>query len=222
MGTKKNFAVAAMCVMVMALSGCAGGKEQQPSALIPTEDVSAGNDNEVQNRTDDDMEQKETEIQADFSQNEEDMTQGQTDAELEEELKQYRQEREDTIQESNGLLEIGSPDESNYSFDLSKSYYISQFDTREMTEAYAAARIYVTDSLGIEPDTKMVTYMCIDPRILNIYEDEDKGVAAGYDNNNIFVCEYCNEDGVWQYLILVREGKGSEWSVIHNGISYKE
>ena len=72
MGTKKNFAVAAMCVMVMALSGCAGGKEQQPSALIPTEDVSAGNDNEVQNRTDDDMEQKETEIQADFSQNEED------------------------------------------------------------------------------------------------------------------------------------------------------
>ena len=165
MGTKKNFAVAAMCVMVMALSGCAGGKEQQPSALIPTEDVSAGNDNEVQNRTDDDMEQKETEIQADFSQNEEDMTQGQTDAELEEELKQYRQEREDTIQESNGLLEIGSPDESNYSFDLSKSYYISQFDTREMTEAYAAARIYVTDSLGIEPATKMVTYMCIDPRI---------------------------------------------------------
>ena len=222
MGTKKNFAVAAMCVMVMALSGCAGGKEQQPSALIPTEDLSAGNDNEVQNRTDDDMEQKETEIQADFSQNEEDMTQGQTDAELEEELKQYRQEREDTIQESNGLLEIGSPDESNYSFDLSKSYYISQFDTREMTEAYAAARIYVTDSLGIEPGTKMVTYMCIDPRILNIYEDEDKGVAAGYDNNNIFVCEYCNEDGVWQYLILVREGKGSEWSVIHNGISYKE
>ena len=222
MGTKKNFAVAAMCVMVMALSGCAGGKEQQPSALIPTEDVSAGNDNEVQNRTDDDMEQKETEIQADFSQNEEDMTQGQTDAELEEELKQYRQEREDTIQESNGLLEIGSPDESNYSFDLSKSYYISQFDTREMTEAYAAARIYVTDSLGIEPATKMVTYMCIDPRIWNIYEDEDKGVAAGYDNNNIFVCEYCNEDGVWQYLILVREGKGSEWSVIHNGSSYKE
>lgn len=222
MGTKKNFAVAAMCVMVMALSGCAGGKEQQPSALIPTEDVSAGNDNEVQNRADDDMQQNETEIQADFSQNEEDMTQGQTDAELEEELKQYRQEREDAIQESNGLVEGGSPDESNYSFDLSKSYYISRFDTKEVTEAYAAARIYVTDSLGIEPDTKMVTYMCIDPRILNIYEDEDKGVAAGYDNNNIFVCEYCNEDGVWQYLILVREGKGSEWSVIHNGISYKE
>lgn len=222
MGTKKNFAVAAMCVMVMVLSGCAGGKEQQPSALVPTEDVSAGNDNEVQKRTDDDMQQNETEIQADFSQNEEDMTQGQTDAELEEELKQYRQEREDAIQESNGLVEGGSPDESNYSFDLSKSYYISRFDTKEVTEAYAAARIYVTDSLGIEPDTKMVTYMCIDPRILNIYEDEDKGVAAGYDNNNIFVCEYCNEDGVWQYLILVRGGKGSEWSVIHNGISYKE
>ena len=64
--------------------------------------------------------------------------------------------------------------------------------------------------------------MCIDPRILNIYDAEDKGVAAGYDNNNIFVCEYCKEEGVWQYLILVREGRGSEWNVIHNGTSYKE
>ncbi|MCI8898827.1 MAG: hypothetical protein HFI61_13645 [Lachnospiraceae bacterium] len=222
MGKKKNFAAAVVCVMVMELAGCAGGNEQEPSASIPMEEVSTGNDNEVQNRTEDNMQQKETETQEAFSRNEEDMTQGQTDAELEEELKQYRQEREDAIQESNGLVEGGSPDESNYSFDLSKSYYISRFDTKEVTEAYAAARIYVTDSLGIEPDTKMVTYMCIDPRILNIYEDEDKGVAAGYDNNNIFVCEYCNEDGVWQYLILVREGKGSEWSVIHNGISYKE
>ena len=105
---------------------------------------------------------------------------------------------------------------------MSKSYYTSQFDTREITGAYAAARIYVTDSLGIQPITKMVTYMCIDPRILNIYDVEDKGVAAGYDNNNIFVCEYCKEEGVWQYLILVREGRGSDWNVIHNGTSYKE
>ena len=215
MGKKKNFKVIMVCVMVMALSGCASGNEPKPDTLIQTENFSTGNDNAVQNKTDDNT-------QPAFSKNDEDMTQQQTDTELEEELKKYRQEREDEIQESNGLVEGGSPDEEKYSFDLSKSYYTSQFDTREVTEAYAAARIYVTDSLGIKPITKMVTYMCIDPRILNIYDAEDKGVAAGYDNNNIFVCEYCKEEGVWQYLILVREGRGSEWNVIHNGTSYKE
>lgn len=42
------------------------------------------------------------------------------------------------------------------------------------------------------------------------------------DSSNIFVCEYCNGDGEWQYLILVRDGKGSAWSVLHDGSSYKE
>ena len=126
------------------------------------------------------------------------------------------------IQETNGLVEGGSPDEGNYSFDMSGSFYTSRFDTRETTEAYAAARIYVTDILGLKPSTKMVTYMCIDPRVLAIYDDENKGVAAGYDSSDIFICEYCNEDGVWQYLILVRDGKGGAWSVIHDGSSYKE
>lgn len=28
--------------------------------------------------------------------------------------------------------------------------------------------------------------------------------------------------GNWQYLILVRDGKDSDWSVIHYGGSYKE
>lgn len=146
----------------------------------------------------------------------------QTDAELEKELERYRQERDDTIQETNGLLEGGSPVESNYTFDLSGTRYTDQFDTREITEGYAAARIYVTDTLGLKPSTKQVVYMCVDPRMLAIYEDEEKGVASGYDNNNIFVCEYCGEDDVWQYLILVREGKGSQWEVVHNGGGYKE
>ncbi len=220
MEKKKNFAAIAVYVMVMALSGCAGEKEPKPDTSIQDtsiqgEDFPAKTDNEVQNKTDDNM-------QPAFSKNDKDMAQEQTDAELEEELKKYRQEREDEIQESNGLVEGGSPDEDHYSFDLSKSYYTSQFDTREMTQAYAAARIYVTESLGIKPITKMTAYMCIDPRILNIYDDEDKGVAAGYDNNNIFVCEYCREDGVWQYLILVRESRESKWNVIHNGTRYKK
>lgn len=193
MKNKKNFVMAAVCVMVMCLAGCGNGSEKVPEESIQAEILPMGEGNGEQ-----------------------------SDIELEEELKRYRQEREDNIQESNGLVEGGSPDEDNYSFDMSGTFYSGQFDTREATEAYAAARIYVTDTLGIKPSTKMTTYMCIDPRILEIYEDEDKGVAAGYDNNNIFVCEYCNEEGVWKYLILVRDGKGSAWNVIHNGNSYKE
>ena len=161
-------------------------------------------------------------MQTPAPENNEGSVNGQTDVELEEELKNYRQEREDMIQDADGLVEGGSPDEDNYTFDMSGLFYTSRFDTRETTEAYAAARIYVTDTLGIKPSTKMVTYMCIDPRVLAIDDDENKGVAAGYDSSNIFVCEYCNGNGVWQYLILVRDGKGSAWSVIHDGSSYKE
>ena len=161
-------------------------------------------------------------MQTPTPENDEGSAEEQTDAQMEEELKKYRQEREDMIQEANGLVEGGSPDEDNYSFDMSGSFYTSRFDTRETMEAYAVARIYVTDTLELKPSTKMVTYMCIDPRVLAIYDEEDKGVAAGYDSSNIFVCEYCNEDGVWQYLILVRDGKGSAWSVIHDRSSYKE
>ncbi len=163
-----------------------------------------------------------SQVQAPSPENDKGAVAGQEDGNLEEELKNYRQEREDMIQEANGLVEGGSPKEDNYSFDMSGSFYTSRFDTRETTQAYAAARVYVTDTLGIKPSTKMVAYMCMDPRVLAIYDDQDKGVAAGYDSSDIFVCEYCNGDGVWQYLILVRDGKGSPWSVIHDGSSYKE
>ena len=88
-------------------------------------------------------------MQTPIAENDEGSVEEQTDAQLEEELKSYRQEREDMIQEANGLVEGGSPDEDNYSFDLSGSFYTGRFDTREITDAYAAARIYVTDTLGL-------------------------------------------------------------------------
>lgn len=202
MCNKKNFMAAAVFVMMIGLTGC--GEKEQKAAEPPVQ----------------------LEVQTPSSENQEEAAdmpaQEETDVELEEELERYRQEREDMIQEANGLVEGGSPEESNYSFDMSGSFYGSQFDTRETTEAYAAASAYITDELGVTPETKMKTYMCIDPRILAIYDEEDKGVAAGYENNNIFVCEYKNEEGTWQYLILVRDKKGSAWHVIHNGSSYKE
>lgn len=217
MRNKKNFIMAVVCVLGIGLVACGSEPEAVSNKSKQTEDVSVGENHREQNK-----EQGDTQKQASVSETSKESKGEVTDAQLEEELKRYRQERENNIRKSNGLIEGGSPDEANYSFDMSKSFYQEQFDIRELTEGYAAARAYVTNTLGIEPDTKMATYMCIDPRILEIYTDDDKGVAAGYDNNNIFVCEYCNEDGVWQYLILVRDGKGSAWEVIYNGSSYKE
>ncbi len=238
MGNKKIFVMAAMCIFVIGSAGCGYGSRQVPKESVQTEVFPIDEGNEEQSSIDDNV-QNRTEMQPSFETGESiwgeesgselkeeepdiESEKEQSDIELEEELKRYRQEREDSIQESNGLVEGGSPEEDNYSFDMSGSSYTEQFDTLEMTEAYAAARIYITDTLGIKPDTKMTTYMCIDPRILEIYDDEDKGVAAGYDNSNIFVSEYCNEEGVWEYLILVRDGKGSAWEVIHHGNSYKK
>ena len=224
MKNKKLFTAMVVFVMVTGLAGCAKESGNEPDAPIQIESSAIEDERESKEDADvsDTQKQGESQVQTPIPENDEGSVDEQTDAQLDEELKNYRQEREDMIQEANGLVEGGSPDEDNYSFDMSESFYTSRFDSRETTEAYAAARIYVTDTLGLKPSTKMVTYMCIDPRILAIYDDEDKGVAAGYDSSNIFVCEYCNGDGVWQYLILVRDGKGGAWSVIHDGSSYKE
>lgn len=222
MRNAKFFTAIMVCSIVVCLEGCANEGGNEPNTPIQIESSAIRDENKEYADVSDTWIQEEAHVQTPVPENNEDTVDEHTDSELEEELKNYRREREDMIQESNGLVEGGSPDEDNYSFDMSGSFYASQFDTREITEAYAAARIYVTDTLGIKPSTKMVTYMCIDPRVLAIYDDEDKGVAAGYDSSNIFVCEYCNGDGVWQYLILVRDGKGSAWSVIHDGSSYKE
>lgn len=218
MCNKKNFMAAAVFVMMTGLTGC--GEKEQKAAETPVQLEVQTPSSENQEETADTPVQEE--VQTSSSEENENAAQGETDVELEGELERYRQEREDMIQEANGLVEGGSPEESNYSFDMSGSFYGSQFDTRETTEAYAAASAYITDELGVTPETKMKTYMCIDPRILAIYDEEDKGVAAGYENDNIFVCEYKNEEGTWQYLILVRDRKGSAWHVIHNGSSYKE
>lgn len=201
----KNYTVTAVCVMMIGLTGCGNVNREVSDDPIKTEITVIGKDEE----------------QAESVQSSEHDKEEQADSE-QEELKNYRQEREDAIIEVNGLVEGGSPDENNYSFDMSGLDYAGQFDTKEMAQAYAAAKIYVTDILGIKPNTKMTTYMCIDPKMLAIYEDEDKGVAAGYDNNNIFLCEYCNEEDVWQCLVLVRDSKDSPWNVIHNGNSYKK
>ena len=136
---------------------------------------------------------------------------------IEEELAAYRAEREAGVSSSGGYLMVKAPNEENYHYGIGESIdHISGFDSRELNEAYETAGAYVRDTLNLESEV----WGCVDPRMNAIYEDEDTGVANGYDADDIFLCEY-NDNGNWQYLILVKEGKGSDWEVLYHGSSYK-
>lgn len=138
--------------------------------------------------------------------------------ELEQSLSEYRKQREENIKVEKGMLIGRSSKEEDFDDEgLNKP----NFDTREMRKAYEAAKKYVIKNLEIIPKTKLTVYECIDPRINAIYGDEDKGVATGYENENIYVCEY-DHNGRYQYLILVRDSKEGAWEVIHHGDSYQE
>jgi hypothetical protein len=141
-----------------------------------------------------------------------------TDAEenIEEELADYRAEREKGTSSHGNYTMVELPNEENYNKIGDSNDYTSRFDSRELNEAFEVAGAYVKDTLNLESEV----WSCIDPRMIAIYEDEDKGVASGYDADNIFLCEF-NNNGSWQYLILVREGKSSDWEVLYQGSSYK-
>ena len=124
---KKLFTTMVAFAMVMGLAGCAKGSGNEPDAPIQIE--SSVIREERENKEDADA--SDTQMQALLPENNGGSVEKQTDAQLEEELKNYRQEREDMIQETNGLVEGGSPDEDNYSFDMSGSFYTSRFDTRD-------------------------------------------------------------------------------------------
>lgn len=138
---------------------------------------------------------------------------------LDESLLRYREEREKSNEKmSDGTVLVVEPNEDEYDIDFSGYEYMSSlFDTREKTEAFEAALKYLKDAYGIEK-----AYWCIDPKIYELYGSEEKGVANGYEDSNIFVAEYTGLDGEWNYLILVREEKGSEWKVVGDGKDYKE
>lgn len=147
------------------------------------------------------------------------------DKEAEDALKKFREEREKTtnmpLVNSNGATGYGAPNEEEFGISADDSGYTTRFDAGELNEAYETAKKYVEETLCIEKETQSSVYPCVDPEITQIYSEEDKGVANGYTPDNIFVCEYCHE-GIWNYLILVREAKGEPWNVIHSGSSYKE
>lgn len=230
---KRSFIAGLLCILIMGLTACSDEKDDtlgvqplQPESISTEKGI-----DEQDETTISDTERTETqgtesngpETQQHGTQSESQQDQSDADEDLEERLAQYRSERESmtNVAMGNGVSGYGAPNAENYGFQTDTANYMQNFDSRELNKAYETAKKYVTDTLTITVETNAVVYACADPRITEIYEAEDKGVADGYDAGNIFVCEYC-DNGTWQYLILVRDGKGSDWSVIHHGSSYKE
>ena len=140
-----------------------------------------------------------------------------TTEQLEKEMAAYRAEREKGESSLGNYTLAKLPSEENYKYGIGGSdSYTVRFDARELNEAYKVANDYVEETLKLKSEA----WECIDPRMTAIYEDEDKGVANGYEADNIFLCEY-NDNGTWQYLILVREEKGADWKALYHGGSYK-
>ncbi len=237
MKRKKIFLGLVLFAMVMGITACSMSKDDtSETQIMQPESISAEKENDGQEKAgshdiqvgvEREDENKGTEVQQsekqELQQPERQQVQNEADADLEERLAQYREERESmtNVAMGNGVSGYGAPNAENFGFQADTADYMQNFDSRELNKAYETAKKYVTETLKISVETNAVVYPCIDPGITEIYEAEDKGVADGYDSENIFVCEYC-DNGNWQYLILVRDGKDSDWSVIHYGGSYKE
>lgn len=132
-------------------------------------------------------------------------------------LSVYRADREKAQKTIEGGYVLAvEPNEENYAYGVGDTSYAARFDTKELNKAFQAAEDYIRDTLQIADAS---VYACVDPRMTAIYDDSDKGVADGYDADNIFLCEY-SDQGSWHYLILVREGKGADWTVLFHGDQY--
>lgn len=227
MRNNKRFIAAMACVMVMGLTACGSGDDnaanniQQVEPIPFTENMEQDGSDIEEHGEIGTQQVTETQNVIDTQEAQEQVAPD-SDEELEEKLAAYREARENAKPTSlgNGVTMGGSVSEDEYGISYDASI-LETFDSREIAEAYGTANTYVEDTLGISVETRNTTYHCVDPRIWAIYSAEDKGVANGYDPENIYVVEYC-DNGTWQYLILVREGKGSAWKVIHHGSSYME
>lgn len=148
----------------------------------------------------------------------------QRDTEIDKELARIRKERKESFTSSGGFSSVVTatghdlPGQSKNMPDFSQESYES-----EMQRAKAIAD-YIKNELKVpEKEYGYNQSSCDDPRMNAIYDDEDKGVAKGYENENISIEEFETEkDDVYSYLILGRDSKDSPWKVIHHGNSYKE
>lgn len=142
----------------------------------------------------------------------------QQDSELDKALAEVRKEAKAGMKEKDGkmlyMVPSGSTipgyvqDPNDFSVEVSEDIFETIF-------AYLEKK-------GIDTKANGTIGSCYDPRMNKIYEDEDKGVAKGYENKDIFVAEYeTKKTGVYSYLIVVRDKNGN-WSVLYDGTNYKD
>lgn len=148
----------------------------------------------------------------------------QKDSELDKKIAAMREFRKNNQKSENGsMTEISEVDTDLPGQTKNKP----NFDDEEIRKITEASADYLSKKFDINKNdfekTKQINAStCIDPRINAIYDDDNKGVAEGYENENISVEEYEDKDGTYKYLILVKDRETGEWSVIHDGESYKK
>lgn len=144
----------------------------------------------------------------------------QRNTELDKALAKIRKDYKNSIVVKNGSITSKSDDGTRLP---GQSKNIPDIELNE--DFFAFVNEYIEKELKIPPKDEKgyLIQPTFDPRLNAIYDDEDKGVAKGYDNDNIVIIEYETEkEDVYSNLIIVRDSKKSPWKVIYNGNSYKE
>ncbi|MFV0343890.1 MAG: hypothetical protein ACK5JH_13550 [Anaerocolumna sp.] len=149
----------------------------------------------------------------------------QKDTELNKVLTDMRTYRKDNVKFENGSVTTFAMNDSQITGQTKNR---PDFSNEPTESSYARIQVmydYVQNTVGVQQREGYGwdIAQCIDPRMNAIYDDQDKGVAESYENENIYVAEYETKvDNVYSYFIMVREDKNSEWKVIYDGIDYKE
>lgn len=142
----------------------------------------------------------------------------QQDSELDKALAEARRMVKEGIEDKDGMLITTIPSGSTIPGNIEDP---NDFSTEVLENIFETIFAYL-EKKGIDIKMNNTIGGCYDPRMNKIYEDEDKGVAEGYENKDIFVAEYeTKKTGVYSYLIVVRDKKGT-WKVLYDGTSYKE
>lgn len=149
----------------------------------------------------------------------------QKDTEIDKALAKIRKASKESVTVKNGVVTSMSSNGMDLPGQSKNMPYLGDESMDEIKARIKVVYDYLENELKL-PQKKDIGYnigRCLDPRMNAIYDDEDKGVASGYENENIYIEEYeTAKEDVYSYLIMVRESKDDEWKIIHDGNSYKK
>ena len=165
MKRKKIFLGLVLFAMVMSITACSMSKDDtSETQIMQPESISAEKENDGQEKAgshdiqigvEREDENKGTEVQQsekqELQQPERQQVQNEADADLEERLAQYREERESmtNVAMGNGVSGYGAPNAENFGFQADTADYMQNFDSRELNKAYETTKKYVTETLKI-------------------------------------------------------------------------